>query len=133
MATESKLRTIARTVLGVLLVLQGINHFISVDFMVKMIPAYLPEPLLLVQLSGVAEILLGALVFVPRFRRLAGFGILALLVAVFPANLQMALHPEQWPDIPQAALWVRLPFQLVFAAWTWWTCLAPTAPDTSKP
>ena len=124
MTPESKFRRAARILLGVALIGQGINHFIAVDFMVKMIPPYLPEPLLLVQLSGVAEILLGALVFVPRWRRLAGFGIVALLFAVFPANLQMALHPEQWPDLPEAALWIRLPFQLVFLYWTWATCIA---------
>ncbi len=102
--------------------LQGINHFIADEWMVRMIPDYLPAPMLMVYLSGVAEIVLGAAVFVPRLRRLAGWGIVALLFAVFPANLEMALHPEQWPISP-TVLWARLPLQLVFLFWTWTTCI----------
>ncbi|MGB1016835.1 MAG: DoxX family protein [Nannocystaceae bacterium] len=119
-----KLRQFFRGLLGVLFVAQGINHFIMDEWMIRMIPDYLPAPALMVYLSGVAEIVLGILVFVPRARRLAGWGILALLVAVFPANLEMALHPEQWP-ISENVLWGRLPFQLVFAYWAWATCIAP--------
>ncbi len=127
MARDTKIRKGLRWLLGVALVLQGINHFISDEFMVRMIPEYLPAPRLLVHLSGAAEVLLGALVLVPRTQRLAGWGIVALLLAVFPANLQMALHPEQWPEIPEAALWARLPLQLVFFYWVW-ACAIVTRP-----
>lgn len=117
--------------LGLMFIVQGINHFVSVDFFVRMMPAYLPEPTLLVYLSGLAEVGLGALVLSPRTRRWAGWGLLALLVAVFPANLQMALHPEQWPELPALALYARLPFQLVFAYWVYASCLAgrPRGPE----
>ena len=57
---------------------------------------------------------------VPATRRFAGWGLIALLVAVFPANLHMALHPDQYPDIPPAALWGRLPIQAVLIAWAYW-------------
>ena len=127
MPRRTKLRAGLRGLLGVLLIVQGANHFIADAFMARMIPAYLPEPYLLVYLSGVAEIVLGALLFVPRFRRMAGWGIIALLLAVFPANLQMALHPEDWPDLPAAGLWARLPFQLLFLYWTWAVSLANDA------
>lgn len=111
--------------LGFLLVGQGINHFIATDLMVRMMPAALPAHRELVWLSGVAEIALGVLALRPQTRVLAGWGILALLVAVFPANLNMALEADQWSnDVSAWALWGRLPFQLVFGWWAWATCIA---------
>ena len=103
----------------------GITHFTGPEFFVAIVPPYLPEPLLLVYVSGVAEIAGGIGVLIPRVRRLAGFGLLALLVAVYPANIHMALHPELFPQMTPTALYVRLPFQFVFAAWVWWA----TKPD----
>ncbi|MCO4769813.1 MAG: DoxX family protein [Deltaproteobacteria bacterium] len=120
-------RTILRWLLGLSTAAQGVNHFVMQDLFVKMMPDYLPAHVFLVQLSGVLEVLIGLGMLVPRTRRLSGLAYLALLVAVFPANLQMALHPEDWADMPEAGLWIRLPFQLVFAAWAWWTCVAPGA------
>ncbi len=125
----ARVRPGLRWVLGVTTILQGINHFILQDTFVRMMPDYLPAHLFLVQLSGVIEVVLGAGLLVPRTRRAAAWGYLALVVAVFPANIHMALHPEDWPQLPEAALWLRLPFQLVFAAWAWWTCLAPGAEE----
>lgn len=134
MSRGAKIRAGFRVLLAVLLILQGGNHFVADEFMVRMIPAYLPAPELLVYLSGIAEIILGGMLFVPKLRVLAGWGIIALLFAVFPANLQMALHPEDWPELPSAALWGRLPFQLVFLYWTWAVTLAKGArTDSSHP
>lgn len=123
MSQETKIRAGFRVLLGVVLVLQGINHFIHDDILVRMMPGYLPWSMPLVHLSGVAEIILGVLVFIPRMRLLAGWGIIALLLAVFPANIEMAMHPEQWAEVPELALWLRLPFQPVFMAWAWACCL----------
>ena len=109
--------------LGVVLVGQGINHFIVTDVMVRMMPAALPAHRELVWLSGIAEIALGLLALRPRTRVLAGWGILALLVAVFPANINMALQAEQWPEVSAWVLWARLPFQMGFAWWAWATCI----------
>ncbi|MEX1368309.1 MAG: DoxX family membrane protein, partial [Nannocystaceae bacterium] len=103
MISTTKLRVGFRWLLGIAFVLQGINHFITTDVMVRMMPEVLPAPRLLVQLSGVAEIVLGLMVFPARTRRLAGWGLVLLLLAVFPANLQMALHPEDWP-LPSAVM-----------------------------
>ena len=122
-----RLRSALRWFLGLSTAVQGVNHFVMQDFFVKMMPDYLPAHVFLVQLSGVIEVLLGVGMLVPRTRRLAAWGYLALLVAVFPANLEMALHPQDWPELSPAGLWVRLPFQLVFAGWAWWTCLASGA------
>jgi uncharacterized membrane protein len=73
----------------------------------------------LVVASGIAEIAGGVAVLPERTRRGARWWLLATLVAVYPANIEMALHPERYPKIPAAALWARLPVQGLFALLTW--------------
>jgi len=114
--------------LSVFFVGAGANHFVTPDFYVPMMPPYLPAHLELVYLSGVLEILEGVLVLVPRVRALAGWGLVALLLAIFPANIHMALSPELFPDITAFALYARLPFQAFFIAWAYWA----TRPELSK-
>jgi uncharacterized membrane protein len=114
------LKLILQWLLGVLFVLAGINHFARPRFYVAIMPPYLPWHLELVYLSGLCEVVLGALLLVPRFTHLAAWGLVALLVAVFPANLHMAVHPELYPRISPVLLWVRLPLQGVLIAWAWW-------------
>lgn len=132
--TDTKVRRFFRGLLGVVLVLQGINHFVLDEEMARWIPSWLPSPVLMVHLSGVAEIGLGLALFVPRLRRLAGWGIVALLVAVFPANLEMARRPELLPQVPQVLLWIRLPLQLLFVYWVWACAIAvgPARPDPTQ-
>ena len=117
------LKRVLQWVMAVFYVVAGIMHFVNTDFYVRIMPDYLPLHLVLVYLSGVAEIVLGVLVIVPATTRLAAWGLIALLIAVFPANINMAVHslPMQ-PGAPPnpLALWLRLPFQLVFIAWAWW-------------
>jgi uncharacterized membrane protein len=85
------------------------------------VPPYLPDHTLLVAISGVCESLGGIGVLIPRTRRLAGIGLIALLIAVFPANFQMAQHPELYADIGSTLVfYIRLPLQLVIVAWVWW-------------
>jgi uncharacterized membrane protein len=98
---------------------------------VAIMPDYLPAHRELVQVSGAFEILGGVGVLVPRVRALAGLGLILLLVAVFPANLNMALHPERYPEIPPALLYVRLPIQLLFAVWAYFATRPET--DSSSP
>lgn len=101
----------------------GVNHFANADFYLPMMPPYLPAHLALIYVSGVAEIVLGVAVLVPRLRPLAAWGLVALLVAIFPANLHMALY-----NVPVGGRteglgiwnWVRLPLQGVLIAWAWW-------------
>lgn len=84
-------------------------------------PAFLPHPLALVYLSGACEIAGGASVLVPRARRLAGLGLVALLIAVFPANVQMlvnAMHADT-SGLVLAALWLRLPLQALLILWVY--------------
>lgn len=114
---------VALIVLGVVFVVAGANHFRNPEFYVRMMPAYLPAHLELVYLSGVFEMLGGVGVLIPRTRRAAGWGLVLLLVAIFPANLHMAMNPELFPGISPSALWLRLPFQVLFIAWVYWAAL----------
>ena len=111
------LKTFSRYRLGLLFIAAGANHFWHTPFYVAMMPPYLPWHLALVYLSGVAEIGLGALLLISRWQALAGWAMIALCIAVFPANLHMALHPELFPQFDPGNLWLRLPLQLVVMAW----------------
>jgi len=82
-------------------------------------PPYLPLHLELVYLSGFIEIALGVLLLVPRFSRFAAWGIIALLVAVFPANIHLYQHQEIFP-LPPIVHLLRLPLQGVFFLWAFW-------------
>lgn len=115
-------RRIALVLLSLFFVSIGIAHFAAAQAFVDIMPPYLPWHLQLVWLSGVFEILGGLGVLPVATRRFAGYGLIALLVAVFPANLHMAMDPEPFvaQGLPAWALYARLPFQLVFAAWVWW-------------
>jgi uncharacterized membrane protein len=104
------------------MVAAGANHFIAPQTYVAMMPAELPMPLALVFISGVAEMLGGLGLILPATRKLAAWGLVALYVAVFPANLNMALNHLQLgkTEIPAWMLWARLPLQGVLIAWAWW-------------
>lgn len=108
-----------RIIFAVGFVIAGLLHFVLTPVYVGIMPPYLPEPRLLVQFSGLCEILGGLGLLEPRTRVVAAWGLVALLVAVTPANLNMALHPEQWPRIPTWILWLRVPLQLPLIAWAW--------------
>ena len=113
---------VARLLLAVSFILAGANHFISPQLYLSIMPPYLPAPLTLVYLSGFFEMLGGIGVLVPRVRRAAGWGLIALLVAVFPANLYMVTASEAFvvQGIPLWALYLRLPLQLALIAWVYW-------------
>ena len=103
----------------------GVMHFVRPQPFVRIVPPFLPFPLGLVYLSGVAEILGGVGVLVPALRAWAGIGLIVLLVAVFPANVYMALAPERaGMGIAPVWLWLRLPLQFVLIAWVWWATRA---------
>ena len=113
------MKWVARFFAGPVLVAAGINHFANPDFYLKIVPSALPNPEALVYLSGVAEIA-GALgTLHPRTRRPAGWFLIATLVAVYPANIYMALNPDRFSNIPHWALWARLPLQFLFVYWVW--------------
>ena len=116
------IRLLSRYALALLFVLAGIWHFVHPATYRAIMPPQLPQPLALVYVSGVFEIL-GGLGLLPKStRRLAGWGLLALLLAVFPANVYMALAHEQL-GIPGWVAWGRLPLQLPLLWWVWYAAL----------
>ena len=100
--------------------LGGIAHFVFADAYVAVMPSYLGFHRELVIISGVFEILGAIGLLVEQTRRLAGLGLIALAIAVFPANVNMALHPEQFSQISPALLLVRLPLQFLLIWFIWW-------------
>ncbi len=112
-----------RWLLAVCFILAGANHFLKPAPYVAMMPAWLSAHAALVAISGVAEILGGIGVLVRTTRAFSAWGLILLLIAVFPANLYVALHG--WPGVDIAAwlLWVRLPFQPLLIWWVYGTCL----------
>ena len=95
----------------------GVDHFINPDFYLSIMPPALPLHLEAVYISGFFEVLGGVGVLVPRLRKIAGWGLFALLVAVYPVNIYMALTPQAFPDTPLGALYFRLVLQFVFFYW----------------
>lgn len=117
-----RVKTVLRWVFTVVMVAAGANHFITPETYLAMMPDALPAHAALVAVSGVAEIAGGLGLILPATRKLAAWGLVALFVAVFPANLNMAIHdlPLGGRSVPGWALWARLPLQLVFLAWAFW-------------
>lgn len=116
----SRAHQLTRYIYGAFWIAAGLNHFFNTPFYVSIMPPYLPWSLGLVYLSGIAEIGLGILLLFQRWSVLAGWGLIALLVAVFPANIHMALHPELFTQASSASLWLRLPLQGVLIGWAYW-------------
>jgi uncharacterized membrane protein len=120
--TPSRLQWIATVGMGAFYILAGVNHFWDEAFYVRLMPPYVPAHTLMVQLSGLAEIALGVGVMLPPTRRWAAFGVIVLLIAVFPANVHVALNNvaifEDAAPMPLVN-WIRLPVQLVFIFWAW--------------
>lgn len=116
----SRVKQITRYIFGAAFIAAGVNHFLNTPFYVSIIPPYLPWPLVLVYISGLAEIGLGGLLLLERWSAFAGWGLIALLIAVFPANMHMALHSELYPWASPLGLWLRLPLQGVLIVWAYW-------------
>ncbi len=98
----------------------GIDHFAAPEFFVRIVPDWLPAHLMLVWISGFFEALGGLGLLVPRVQRAASIGLCALYVAVFPANINMVVHPELGHGIATWLLWARLPLQIGIIALVWW-------------
>lgn len=116
------MRIILRGLGAVFFMVAGTFHFLKPELYVQIVPPYFPAPQLLVAISGIAEIAGGVGLLIPGLRRAAGWGLVALLIAVFPANVYMVQHLEQFHFAPWI-LWLRLPFQAVFIAWVWFVAI----------
>ena len=107
------------TRLGAFFLIAGSLHFLRPRPYVAIVPDALPRKREIVFASGVAELAGGVGVLVPRTRRLAGWWLIATLVAIFPANVNMAVNAERFRAVPAPLLWVRLPLQGALIAWVW--------------
>ena len=115
------LKEFMRGLLTLLMLTAGTLHFTRPDNFCRIVPAWLPNPLALVYISGVFEILGGIGLWVPRVSWLSAWGLIALYIAVFPANVNMAINNiaingETYP----IGSWVRLPMQLLLIVWAYW-------------
>ncbi|MEO6875627.1 MAG: DoxX family membrane protein [Opitutaceae bacterium] len=127
------LRQILRWALTVFFVVAGANHFRAPAVYLGMMPPWLPAPAMFNAMAGIAEILGGLGLCFLATRRVAGWGLIALLVAVFPANVHVALQGRMPGfDFSPLTLWLRLPFQAVFIAWVWWVAVKREA-SRAKP
>ena len=134
MTNRERGKLLVRLLLGTIFIIAGTLHFTHPGSYLAVMPPYLPYPLELVYLSGFFEILGGVGLFISRTRALAGYGLMALLVAVFPANIHMALHGVGLAGLPAspALLWLRLPLQGLLIAAVWWSTRAGPATTTDS-
>jgi uncharacterized membrane protein len=119
----SRGKTVMLWLMGVFYIVAGVNHFVNPDAYLPMMPPYLPSHGLLIWLSGLAEVVLGIGVLVPTTRSISAWGIIALLIAIFPANLHIALYNVPVFGAKEGAgifNWIRLPFQGLLILWAWW-------------
>ena len=119
---QKSFRENARLATGFAFIFSGVSHFLMPGKFMEMMPPVLPAPLFLVYLSGVFEILGGIGLMIPATQSHAAIGLVLLLLAVFPANIYVALNNVQLGGVMNYAVyqWLRLPMQLVLMAWVWW-------------
>jgi uncharacterized membrane protein len=120
-------KEILRGVLAVAIIIVGITHFTHPDQYARIVPPQLPNPVGLVYISGVFEILGGIGLLIPYVSVAAAWGLIALFIAVFPANINQAINSIPIDGIPHhpAFYWIWLPFQAVLIAWAWWYTREP--------
>ena len=129
---RTRRRAVSRVLLALLFCVAGVLHFAVPAPYVRVIPPMFSAPRVLVAISGLCEILGGIGVLVPRVRRAAGWGLIALLIAVFPANIYMLLLQERAHGLTAytVLLILRLPLQFVLIAWVVRAALVPDIPET---
>jgi uncharacterized membrane protein len=120
----------SRTILGAFFLAAGALHFLKPRPYESIVPDALPAHRELVYLSGLAEMAGGAGVLAEPTRRAAGWWLIATMLAVFPANITMAVEAERFEEIPEPLLWARLPLQAVIVYWIWRVALRPTSAAT---
>ena len=115
-----KIKTISIIIMSLFYIMAGTNHFINPDWYVRIVPPILPFKTAIVYISGILEIILGSLLIFPKTRFIAGWGLIILLVAVYPANIYVALTNGEAMDITPLIAWGRLPFQFVLIGFAYW-------------
>jgi uncharacterized membrane protein len=119
---EIRMRTfkiVMKYLFAAFFIFAGVNHFVQPEFYIRIMPPYLPWPSALHLIAGFFEVLFGVMLLFPRFQKLAAWGLIALLLAVYPANIHMAVNHQRY-ELPMIFHWIRLPLQFVLIAWAWW-------------
>lgn len=106
-------------VMAGLYLLAGINHFWHPKIYLRIMPAYIPYHKAMVVISGIAQVLLGIALLFPLLREGAAWGIIVLLIAIFPANIEQLRTKKARLGLPLWAIWLRLPLQLLLICWAW--------------
>ena len=121
-------KPVFRGILAVCMVVAGLSHFIFPVPYIKIVPDLLPYPGALVYISGFVEIIGGVCLLIPAVSQITAWGFILLFIAVYPANINMAVNHIQIANIPTGNWFqaIRLPFQFVLIAWAWWL----TRPDS---
>lgn len=107
-------RNTGALLIAIAFIAAGTNHFLNPEFYLQMMPPVLPAHELLVAVSGIAEIVLGILLLIPKTQIAAAWSLIILLIAVYPANIYMAMEAGKSIDISPMLAYIRLPFQFLF-------------------
>lgn len=105
--------------MSVIYIIAGFNHFRNPKMYIRIIPPFFKNPSLINSLSGVAEVILGILLLFPETRTIAAWGIIALLIAILPANIYMATNERAGFGLPKWLLWLRIPMQVLLMLWAY--------------
>ncbi len=127
---NTRLRQAGLLLLILLFMLAGLDHFRHPNFYVSIIPPYLPFHYELSYISAYFEIAGAIGLLFAQTRKVAGYGLLLLLIAIFPANLHMAMNSEYFPEYTPITLYLRLPMQLLFIIWVYWATIRVKAIGT---
>lgn len=121
-------RKVLTYLLGSGMIFAGAIHFFNPEPFVKIVPAFLPKPELLVSISGFFEIIGGLGIILSRTRKFASWGLIVLYLAVFPANINMAVNDIHLSEngVDNLVYWLRLPLQFALIYWAWWVGIKKT-------
>ena len=114
------IKSALRYVMAAFYIYAGVSHFTRPEFFLSLMPPYMPLHTELVYLSGIAEIVLGVLVAIPRTAMFAGWCIIAMLITFLPVHVHMLVNNHLYPEAPTWALWARFPIQAIFILWAYW-------------
>jgi|TARA_B110000116_G_scaffold115175_1_gene100076 uncharacterized membrane protein len=106
--------------MGLFYILVGVKHFQNPEWFIPIVPPILPYKLFLVYISGFFEIFFGVMLFIPKLRYVASWGLILLLIAVYPANIYLALTNGEAMNTTPLIAWGRLPFQFLFIGLAYW-------------
>ena len=118
--TKNYIKPFSIIVMSWFYIYTGLLHFTNTNWFLQIVPPYLPMKTELVYLSGLFEVILGFMLIVPALRYYAGWGLILLLIAVYPANIYLAQTNGAAMNTSALVAWGRLPFQFLFIGIAYW-------------